>query len=99
MLYWTTGAIGSSFWPYYARMHSPWPIPIGKTVDVPTGYIQFPKEILSPPRSVADLFYSIFRAGPSAKGVGTSRPWSNPNCWLKICANFLELTAKSLPDH
>ena len=58
MLYWVTGAIGSSFWPYYARMHSPWPIPIGKTVDVPTGYIEFPKEILTPPRSVADLFYS-----------------------------------------
>jgi microsomal epoxide hydrolase len=35
-LYWFTGAIGSSFWPYYARMHGPWPIPDGKTVDVPT---------------------------------------------------------------
>ena len=23
MLYWVTGAIGSSFWPYYARMHGP----------------------------------------------------------------------------
>jgi microsomal epoxide hydrolase len=22
-LYWFTGAIGSSFWPYYARMHGP----------------------------------------------------------------------------
>ena len=31
MLYWVTGAIGSSFWPYYARMHGPWPIPDGKT--------------------------------------------------------------------
>ena len=28
-LYWFTGAIGSSFWPYYARMHGPWPIPDG----------------------------------------------------------------------
>ena len=27
MLYWATGAIGSSFWPYYARLHGPWPIP------------------------------------------------------------------------
>ena len=32
--YWFTGAIGSSFWPYYARMHRPWPIPDGQTVDV-----------------------------------------------------------------
>ena len=30
-LYWFTGAIGSSFWPYYARMHGPWPIPDGDT--------------------------------------------------------------------
>jgi microsomal epoxide hydrolase len=29
MLYWVTSAIGSSFWPYYARMHGPWPIPEG----------------------------------------------------------------------
>ena len=26
----STGAIGSSFWPYYARMHGPWPIPKGR---------------------------------------------------------------------
>jgi hypothetical protein len=48
MLYWVTGAIGSSFWPYYGRMHGPWPIPEGSTVDVPTGYVEFPKEILRP---------------------------------------------------
>ena len=58
MLYWVTGAIGSSFWPYYARMHGPWPIPEGATVDVPTGYVQFPKEILRPPRSVAERMYT-----------------------------------------
>jgi pimeloyl-ACP methyl ester carboxylesterase len=52
-LYWFTGAIGSSFWPYYARMHGPWPIPDGETVTVPTGYCEFPREILRPPRSVA----------------------------------------------
>src|SRR5467141_1131252 len=57
-LYWFTGAIGSSFWPYYARMHGPWPIPEGKTVDVPTGYAEFPKEILRPPRSLAARTYT-----------------------------------------
>jgi microsomal epoxide hydrolase len=57
-LYWFTGAIGSSFWPYYARMHRPWPIPEGKTVDVPTGYADFPKEILRPPRSLAAKTYT-----------------------------------------
>ena len=61
MLYWVTGAIGSSFWPYYARMHGPWPIPEGSTVDVPTGYVEFPKEILRPPRSVAERMYTDIR--------------------------------------
>ena len=60
-LYWFTGAIGSSFWPYYARMHGPWPVPAGKTVDVPVGYAQFPKEILRPPRSLAERTYSDIR--------------------------------------
>ena len=59
--YWFTGAIGSSFWPYYARMHRPWPIPDGSTIDVPTGYAQFPKEILRPPRSLAARAYTDIR--------------------------------------
>jgi microsomal epoxide hydrolase len=53
-----TGAIGSSFWPYYARMHGPWPIPEGETVGVPTGYVEFPRELLRPPRSVAQQTYT-----------------------------------------
>jgi microsomal epoxide hydrolase len=61
MLYWVTGAIGSSFWPYYARMHGPWPIPEGATVEVPTGYVEFPREILRPPRSVAERLYTDIR--------------------------------------
>jgi microsomal epoxide hydrolase len=59
--YWFTGAIGSSFWPYYARMHGPWPVPEGRTVDVPTGYCQFPAEILRPPRSLAARMYTDIR--------------------------------------
>ncbi len=60
-LYWFTAAIGSSFWPYHARMHGPWPIPAGTTVDVPTGYAEFPKEILRPPRSLASQTYRDIR--------------------------------------
>ena len=58
-LYWFTGCIGASFHPYYARMHGPWPIP-GK-VETPMGYCQFPKEILRPPRSLADRTYTDIR--------------------------------------
>jgi pimeloyl-ACP methyl ester carboxylesterase len=59
-LYWFTGAIGSSFWPYHARMHGPWPIPDGG-VGVPTGYAAFPREILRPPRSMAAKVYTDIR--------------------------------------
>jgi microsomal epoxide hydrolase len=58
--YWFTGAIGSSFWPYYARMHGPWPIPDGG-IAVPTGYSEFPREILRPPRSLAARTYTDIR--------------------------------------
>jgi len=58
MLYWATGAIGSSFWPYYDRVHSGWPIPHGARIETPTGYVEFPKEILRPPRSVAERLYA-----------------------------------------
>ena len=60
-LYWFTGAITSSFWPYYARLHGDWPIPVGETVDVPMGYAGFPVEILKPPRSLAGGMYSDIR--------------------------------------
>jgi pimeloyl-ACP methyl ester carboxylesterase len=58
-LYWFTGAIGSSFWPYYARLHGAWPVP--GTVNVPTAYASFPKEILRPPRAVAERMYTNIR--------------------------------------
>lgn len=60
-LYWFTGAIGSSFWPYYARAHGPWPVPEGRTVDVPMGHAAFPREILRPPRSLAAATFTDIR--------------------------------------
>ena len=68
-LYWFTGCINASFWPYYARMHGTWPIPEGRTVDVPTGYAAFPREILRPPRSLAERSYTnIQRWTPMERG-------------------------------
>jgi pimeloyl-ACP methyl ester carboxylesterase len=60
-LYWFSGAIGSSFWPYYARMHGPWPIPQDSVINVPTGYCEFPHEILRPPRSLAARTFANIR--------------------------------------
>jgi pimeloyl-ACP methyl ester carboxylesterase len=56
--YWFTGAIGSSFWPYYGRLHSVWPLSPAQPVTVPTGYAAFPKEIIVPPRSIAEKTYT-----------------------------------------
>src|ERR1700677_984155 len=60
-LYWFTGAIGSSFWPYYARLHGAAILPAGETISVPTGYAQFPREILRPPRSAAARVFTDIR--------------------------------------
>ena len=60
-LYWFTSAIGSSFWPYYARMHRPWPVPDKAKIAVPTGYSEFPHEMLRPPRSLAERTYTDIR--------------------------------------
>ena len=57
MLYWLTGTINASFWPYYARLHGPWIVPAGEKVMVPTGYAEHPREILTPPRSLAERMY------------------------------------------
>jgi microsomal epoxide hydrolase len=60
-LYWVTGAINSSFWPYYWRRHEPWPLARGQRVPVPAAYASFPKEILHPPRAWAEKVYDIRR--------------------------------------
>jgi pimeloyl-ACP methyl ester carboxylesterase len=67
-IYWMTGAIGSSFWPYYARLHSAWPIPEGACLGIPTGYAEFPCEMLRPPRSIAAKVYDIRRWTKMARG-------------------------------
>ena len=56
-LYWFTGCIGGSFWPYYIRHRSDWPIDKNKPIEVPTGYSEFPKELFLPPKTLAEQFY------------------------------------------
>lgn len=60
-LYWFTGAIGSSFWPYYGERHGDWPLSDGRTVDVPLGYAEHPREIRRPPRSIAERSFRDIR--------------------------------------
>ena len=60
-VYWITGAINSSFWPYYWRRHERWPIARDQRIAVPTAYASFPKEILHVPRAWAERVYDIRR--------------------------------------
>jgi microsomal epoxide hydrolase len=90
-LYWFSGAIGSSFWPYYARLHQGWPIPPGRTVDVPVGYAEFPKEILSPPRSIAQQTYTRIERWTKMKKGGHFAALEQPEALAaEIRAFFLE---------
>ena len=88
-LYWFTGAIGSSFWPYYARLHGPWPIPSGRTIDVPTAYAAFPKEILRPPRSVAARHYSDIRQWTVMERGGHFAAMEQPEALARDVLGFL----------
>jgi len=86
--YWFTGAIGSSFHPYYDRLHGPWPIPDGRTVDVPTGYAAFPKEIRRPPRSVAEKAYTDIRQWTEMPRGGHFAAAEQPELLAKDVASF-----------
>ena len=65
-LYWFTNCIGASFWPYYARLHGAWPI--DGRITVPTGYCDFPHEILRPPRAAAERVFDIRRWSVMQRG-------------------------------
>ena len=88
MLYWVTGAIGSSFWPYYARMHGPWPIPDGVRIDVPMGYAEFPKEILRPPRSLAETMYADIRRWTTMPKGGHFAAFEQPELLAREVREF-----------
>ena len=59
--YWFTGAIGSSFYPYYFRKRRGWPVSPERPATAPTGYAAFPKELVRPPRSIAEKSFVDIR--------------------------------------
>jgi microsomal epoxide hydrolase len=59
--YWFTGAIGSSFYPYYFRKRRGWPVSPQTPATAPTGHACFPKEMLHPPRSLAERSFTDIR--------------------------------------
>ena len=93
-LYWFTGAIGSSFWPYYARLHRPWPF---ETVRVPTAYAAFPKEILRPPRSLAAKTYLNIQRWTEMKRGGHFAALEQPHALAQDVISFFSAGAGSAP--
>jgi len=85
-LYWFTGAIGSSFWTYYARTHGPWPVPF--PVTVPTAYAAFPKEILRPPRAVAEKYYTNITRWTEMKKGGHFAALEQPDALARDVIDF-----------
>jgi hypothetical protein len=54
---------------YYLRRHRLWMIPVDAAVKAPTGYAEFPREMLRPPRSLAKkMFVDIQRWTVMKKG-------------------------------
>ncbi|MFO1412963.1 MAG: epoxide hydrolase [Burkholderiales bacterium] len=89
-LYWFSGCIGASFWPYYARMHGAWPI--DGAITVPTAYCEFPREILRPPRAAAERVFRDLRRWTVMLRGGHFAAWEQPAALAaEIRAFFREL--------
>jgi pimeloyl-ACP methyl ester carboxylesterase len=87
-LYWFTGAIGSSFWPYYGRLHFGLPISPDHPISVPTGYAAFPKEIVTPPRSLAEKTYTNIQRWTEMKKGGHFAAMEQPAALAAEIQNF-----------
>jgi microsomal epoxide hydrolase len=61
MLYWVTGAINSSFWPYYSARHGDWVSADSAPIPVPMAYLASPRELMRPPRSLAEPIFNVQR--------------------------------------
>jgi pimeloyl-ACP methyl ester carboxylesterase len=68
MIYWVTGAVGSSVRLYYEELNRPFRLQSGQRVEAPTAIAVFPKEIANPPRSWAADAYNLKRWTVMARG-------------------------------
>lgn len=87
-LYWFTGAIGSSFWPYYGRLHDAPPLPKGARISVPAGYAAFPKEIYRPPLESARRIFDNLQHWTDMKKGGHFAALEQPEALADDIATF-----------
>ena len=90
-LYWFSGCIGASFWPYFVRHRSPdWPISLDRPIEVPTGYSEFPKEIFSPPKSLASQYYNNIIFWKTHQSGGHFAAMENPKTLVSDINSFVK---------
>jgi pimeloyl-ACP methyl ester carboxylesterase len=68
MIYWVTGAIGSSVRLYNEELNHPFQLRRGERVEAPTAVAVFPREIATPPRSWAERAYNLKRWTVMSRG-------------------------------
>ena len=90
-LYWFSGCIGASFWPYFVLHRSPdWPISLDRPIEVPTGYSEFPKEIFSPPKSLASQYYNNIIFWKINQSGGHFAAMENPKILVSDINSFVK---------
>ena len=93
-IYWVTRTGGSSVHYYYDNAHSTLE---SARVETPTGFAQFPKDILPAPRSSAEKWFAITRWTEMPRG-GHFGPWEEPAAWsADVRAFFDEIEAPNPP--
>jgi microsomal epoxide hydrolase len=95
-LYWFTGCIGASFHPYWGRMHGPWPIPDSGPITPPMAYAAFPKEIVRPPRSMAERTYTDIRHWTVMQKGGHFAAMEQPEALASDILDFLRPLRQAL---
>ena len=89
MIYWVTGCIGSSFWPYWARLHGDWVLDdvaaAGGRIAAPLTFLDFPKELVHVPRVARRARLRRSSAGRRPTTAGTSQRWRRPTCSPTAC--------------
>lgn len=77
MIYWVTGSIASSTRLYYEYRHAGEALGPGQRVECPTGFADFPGEMIRPPRSWLERVYRLEHFREMPRG-GHFAAWEEP---------------------
>jgi hypothetical protein len=82
-LYWFTGSIGASFWPYHSRYYGEPIIPADAAIAVPTAYAEFPLNFCGHRKAWQARCSPTSGAGAPWRRVGISQPWNAHMNWRR----------------